>query len=161
MVTIRLHIKNHLAEYLNGKYYHRDKGCVCIPDHLDLYHKIWDLLLKRPDNCPPERFGNIILGLPDRRIGKDPATYNYLGERSIRLIERSIEILFFRELHEQLDFNKRELNIQYQDTVFLFKAKYGIESLTDDALIKDFYRYRELIRQRKVRRKYEKTSRKR
>lgn len=158
MVTTRIHIKSHLAEYLIGKYFDRDKQCVCLPDHLDLYHTIWDLLVKRPDNCPVDPEGNITLGLPDRRIGKDPAYYNYLGERSIRLIEKRVEILFFGELHLELDYNKKEFGTPYQDVVHKFKCKYHIDSITDDALIKDFYRYREIIRQKKKRRKYTKKS---
>ncbi len=144
MVIVKICLKKqYLAEFLTGKYFSKEKDCVQIPDHLDLYHKVWDLLSKRPTNSAPELTGNVSLGLPDRRIGKDPATYNYLSYRALKIIEKSLRNLFFRELHECLEFNKKEHKINYIDTVFLFKKKYMIESVTDDALIKEFYRYRE------------------
>jgi len=155
MITTKINIKPHLAEYLRGKYYNPEKECVCLPDKLDLYHTIWDLLVKRPADHPIDT-GNLELGLPTRRIGKDPVYYNYLGERSIKIIEKRIELLFYAELRQTLDENKQQFSIDYQDTVFEFINKYCIESITPDALLKDFYRWRENIRKRRKRRAYRK-----
>lgn len=152
---MKFYLKKHLAEYLNGKYYCRERGCVVLPDMLDLYHTVWNLMQKRPMCSPVCLEGNVCLGLPDRRVGKDPAVYNYLSARSIKLIERCVEVLFFCEIRELMEENKRERYIQYIDSAYMFKAKYGIESITDDALIKDYYRYRERLRQRTKKRKYE------
>lgn len=156
MVKTNIEIKGHLAEYLNGKYFNHEEDCVCLPDSLDLYHAIWDFMIKRPKDCQVDPPGNVSLGLPDRRVGKDPATYNYLGERSVSFIEKRVETMFFAELRSELDINKQQYGINYLDTVYWFINKYKIESITADALIKDFYRWREVIRRRKVRRNYNK-----
>lgn len=113
-------------------------------------------MIKRPKDCQVDPPGNVCLGLPDRRAGKDPATYNYLGERSVAFIEKRVETMFFAELRAELDTNKQQHGINYLDTVYWFINKYKIESITADALLKDFYRWREVIRQRKVRRNYKK-----
>lgn len=153
MIKIHFNIKSHLAEYLNGKYYDKEQECVCLPDKLDLYHTIWNLLEKVPVNCKPNLEGNLCLGIPTRRIGKDPATYNYLGERSLKIITKRVEALFFGELRAKLDIGKNLHGLDYQDVIHEFKCKFLIDSITDDALTKDFYRWRELIR-KKDKRKY-------
>lgn len=160
MIKICITLKSHLAEYLNGKYLNRDQECVCLPDKLDLYHTIWNLLEKVPVNCRPNLEGNLCLGLPDRRLGKDPAIYNYLGQRSIQIITLRVEALFFGELRSRLDIGKNIHGRRYQDIVYEFKCEYMIDSITDDALLKDFYRWREKIRQRDKRKYLKKTHKK-
>lgn len=154
MVTAQLTIKPHLAEYLNSKYFDAEHGCIVLPDKLDLYHTIWDLLEKRPINRQVDVKGNVTLGLPNRREGKDPSYFNYLGERSIKIINNRVETMFFAELRQELDDNKQKHGTVYLDTAHTFMCKYCIESISSDALIKDFQRWREIIRQRKERRKY-------
>lgn len=155
MIKIRINIKAHLAEYLIGKYFNEDQQCVCLPDKLDLYHTIWNLLEKVPVNCQPLLEGNLCLALPSRRLGKDPETYNYLGERSIHIVSKRIEALFLGDLRSRLDAGKHLHTLQYQDVVHEFKCQYMIDSITDDALLKDFYRWRNNIR-KKEKRKYQK-----
>ena len=158
MITTQINLTNYLAEYLSGKYYDPELRCVHIPDSLDLYHTIWDLLQKRPVDCPADEKGNIVLALPDRRTGKDPAYYNYLGIRSIKMINKRVENLMYSELFQLLDENKNKLGTEYLESVYLFKCKYCIESISDDGLLKRFQRWRELIRQRKSKRKYRKNT---
>jgi len=155
MIATKITIKQHLAEYLNGKYYNPDNECVVLDDKLDLYHTIWNLTEKRPVNCPIDS-GNLTIGLPSRRIGKNPEVYNYLGERSVRIINKRVETLFFAELRQRLDDNKHQEGIEYLDTVYEFINKYCIESITPDALLKDFYRWRDVVRKRKKKRSYRK-----
>lgn len=159
MVTTKINIKSHLAEYLNGKFPYKnetsDEESVRFPDKVDLYHTIWNLLEKRPVNCPVDK-GNCSIALPSRREGKDPRYYNYLGERSVKIIERKAETFFFAELHDLLDENKHRHGITYLDTVHEFMRMYNIESITPDALLKDYYRWREVVRKKKYRRRYKK-----
>ena len=157
MVRTRINIKEHLAEYLNAKYFNPDEECVCLPDKLDLYHTIWNLLEKFPQGCKPLNTGNLTLGVPDRRGGKDPAYYNYLGERSIKIINRKVETLFLAELHDKLDHNKHVHGIEYQNTAHEFLCKYKIESISIDGVLKNYYRWRDVIRQKGARRKYKKS----
>ncbi|MCL3853546.1 hypothetical protein M1P97_19880 [Parabacteroides sp. GYB001] len=155
MVTTKIEIKKHLAEYVHGKYNDCMPGPVFLPDREDLYHVVYDLLEKRPVSCLPDS-GNLELGIPDRRIGKSPDTYNYLGARSCRIISQKIEVLFWAELHSLIDENKHLYGIQYIETVAYFMRKYGIQSITEDALLKNYYRWRDKVRKKSKRRGYAK-----
>lgn len=153
MITTRIDIKEHLAEYVRGKYNHCDPGPVFLPDREDLYHTLFDLLEKRPISSQLDR-GNLELGLPDRRIGKSPETYNYLGARSCRIISQKIEAQFWAEIHDLIDENKHMYGIQYIETVAYFMRKYGIQSISEDALLKNYYRWRDKVRKKSKRRQY-------
>lgn len=161
MITTKIQIKPHLAEYCYGKFSGCSRDPVRFPHRLDVYHTIWDLMQKRPVNCPVDT-GNLEIILPNSRKkdefekSKDPQVYNYLGERSARIIERQIEVSMFAELHDLLDDNKHMFGIDYKETVFQFMSKYGIDSITEDALIKNFYRWRDVTRRKKLRRNYRK-----
>lgn len=163
MVTTKINIKSHLSEYCYGKFSHCSDEPVRFPDSFDLYHSIWNLMQKRPVNCPSDS-GNLEIVLPCRRkndgpVRKDPQVYNYLGERSAKIIERKIEVLMFAELHDRLDENKHKFGIEYVETVFEFMNQYAITSITEDALIKNYYRWRDVTRRRKIRRNYTKNVR--
>jgi hypothetical protein len=161
MITSKIHIKPHLAEYCYGKFSLCTTDPVRFPDNYDIYHTIWNLMTKRPVNCPADS-GNLEIHLPNRRkqeedrIGKDPVVYNYLGLRAAKIIERKVEVMMFSELHDKLDENKHFLGIDYIDTVYEFMKKYQVNSITEDALLKNYYRWREVVRRRKIRRNYKK-----
>ncbi len=153
MITSKITVKDHLAEYLQGKYNHCEPGPIRFPDKEDLYVTIFDLTERRPKNCHVDK-GNLELVLPDRREGKSPETYNYLGQRSAGIIEKKIETKFWAELHEMMDENKHQFCIQYIETVAYFMRKYGIHSISEDALLKNYYRWRNNVRQKRNRRSY-------
>lgn len=155
MVTVRICIKKHLEEYLRGKYCACQDIPVVFPDTADIYHAIFDLMEKRPANVGEPR-GDLEIALPDRAIGKDPAWYNYLGERSQRIIERKVELMFWAELHDLVDHNKHIYGGEYAETVYSFMRKYDIESITEDALLKNYYRWREKVRRKDKKRSYNK-----
>ena len=115
------------------------------------------MAIRRKNEDPAD--ANLHIALPKRRIGKDPRYHNYLSPRSAKLIEDEIKRMFNRELHtvlEDNDANGRPVN--NIDVVYRFMNDYMIESITDGALLKNFYRYRENIRKKKYRRKYTKRS---
>lgn len=149
MTTTRIEVPEHLREYLENKYA-EGKSPVRLPNELDLYHTIYDLLEKRPVNHPVDS-GNLELVLPERSVGKRPETYNYLGIRSQRIIVKKIETMMWAEVHELLDSMKHRDGIDYKDSVHLFICKYRIESLTEDAFLKNYYRWRGIVRRRKKR----------
>lgn len=155
MVTAKITIKEHLQEYIEGKFNHCQSGPVALPDNSDLYHTIFDLTERKPVNINKSD-GNLEISLPDRREGKDPAYYNYLGERSQRIIERKIESKFWAELHDQIDENKHLYGIEYAETIFSFMRKYDINSITEDALMKNYYRWRDRVRKKSKKRAYNK-----
>jgi len=157
-MTSRIEIKPHLQEYVTGKFNNLANGPVRFPDSLDLYHTIYDLLRRRPADAPPIDRGNLEIILPVRTNGKKVEYYNYLGQRSAAIIEKKIETMLWAELHDQLDEQKHRYGVEYIDTVHHFMCKYCIESISEDALLKNYYRWRHKVRQRTKRRDYKKSA---
>ena len=152
-MTTSIIIQPYLAEYIYGKYNNGATEAVKIPDSSDLYHIIWEYMQKRPKEVSPVDEGNLIICLPERRIGKNPLVYNYLSKRATKGIEKFIKNMFNQELHDTLmDNDKRGHLFDNIDVVYRFLNLYAIESITADALLKNFYRYRESLRQKKKRR---------
>lgn len=161
MVTTKITVEAHLAEYLVGKYSGDfETSTIKLPDKTDIYHLIYDLLEKRPVNCKKDE-GNIEIVLPDRRVGdlaggKSPERYNYLGRRSQEIINKRIKIMMRAEMHALLDENKHVFGIDLIQSVHYFMCKYGIESITEDALLKDYQRWQDNLRRRSKKRAYKK-----
>lgn len=156
MITTKIEIASHLAEYCRGKWCDNEAGIVSFPPMTELYVMIYDLTIKRPANVHIDK-GNLEIALPACRaisgqpIRKNPEVYNYLSDRAARMVEKRIRILMRAELHEYLDENKHRYGIDYIESVHAFRCKYQIESIQDDALLKDHQRWRECVRQRKKR----------
>ena len=154
MTTTRLLIPEHLKEYLTGRFGDFNQAVpVRIPNEFDLYHIIFDLLEKRPANCMVDR-GNLELVLPERNLGKRPENYNYLGSLSQQIITQKIELMMWAEVHDFMDEQKHRYGIDYKDSVHVFILKYGIESLSEDAFLKNYYRWRGKVRRREKKRAY-------
>jgi hypothetical protein len=156
MVSVDISIKKHLEEYVIGKFGDFKNAPVVFPDNLDLYHLLYDLLCKRPSNTPGA-VGTLRIALPNRREGKNPEYYNYLSKRSCRILESRIETMFWAELHDLIDYNKHILGIEYSETIYTFMLKYDISSISEDAIIKNYYRWRDRVRHRKRKREYNKS----
>lgn len=150
MITTRIQVPEHLREYMSAKCECDEGKAIRIPDKLDLYHYIYDLLEKRPADHPIDK-GNLEIILPERSVGKRPESYNYLGIRSQRIIAKKIETMMWSEVHDLLDAMKHREGIEYKDAVHLFICKYRIESLTEDAFLKNYYRWRGIVRRREKR----------
>jgi hypothetical protein len=150
MITTKITIKPHLAEYIKSKFGGETDGCIRFSERLDIYHTIWDLTERRPVQCPPDS-GNLEIVLPDRREGKSPETYNYLGKKAQKIIERRIENIFIAELHDYVIEEKNRYGTSYIEAIFLFSRKYAIESISEDGLKKNCYRWIRTLRIRKKR----------
>ena len=138
-----------MAEYVQEKF-GTHEGYIRFPDSLDIYHIIWDMVEKRPQRCGKD-YGNIEIILPKRREGKSPVSYNYLGVRSQRIIERKIEVMFWAEFRSLIDYMYHSQGVKIFETIIMFMEKYGIESISDDALKKNYYRWRKKVRNEKKR----------
>ena len=151
MVTTKITIEAHLAEYCWSKFSADPDGApVKFPDNLDIYHLIYDLLEKRPINSSRDQ-GNLEIILPDRREGdlaggKSPERFNYLGIRSQKILNKKIKLMMRAELHDLIDENKHKFGIDQIQSVHYFMKKYCIESITEEALQKDYQRWRDNIR---------------
>ena len=157
MITTRIQIEPYLAEYIRGKYYDETVGTVRFPSHSDIYVTIYDLMEKRPVNCPSDR-GNLEFMLPDRREanfagGISPEQFNYISIRGTRFLEKRFRALMWAELHEVMDENKHLHGVEFKETVFTFMKRYSIASIQEDGLLKNYQRWRDSFR-RKTKRAY-------
>lgn len=150
MITVKATVEPHVAEYIRGKFYDREARVVRFPPTLDIYILIYDLLQKRPATNPVDS-GNLEFALPERREGKDPLTYNYLSGRAQKILSDKLRLMMWTELHDLMDENKHINGIQFKESVFLFMRKYNIESITEDALLKNYQRWRDKQRRKKKR----------
>lgn len=155
MITTRIQIESYLAEYVRGKYYDETVGTVRFPSSSDIYVTVYDLMEKRPVNCPADR-GNLEFMLPDRREanfagGKSPEQFNYISVRGTAILEKRLRALMWAELHELMDENKHLHGIEFKETVFTFLKKYNISSIQEDGLLKNYQRWRGSFRRKKKR----------
>jgi hypothetical protein bacD2_22939 len=157
MTTVKIHCEPYVCEYIRAKYFDPEAGAVRFPSSLDVYILVYDLLQKRPVGCGVDE-GNLEFALPDRREanragGKSPEQFNYLSRRSGKIIADKLRLMLWAELHDLMDENKHILGIQFKETVYVFMRRYAIESITEDALLKNYQRWRDRMR-RRVKRPY-------
>lgn len=150
MISVKINVPEHIAEYITAKYYDNETGCVRFPANSDIYVMIFDLLQRRPQSSPVDT-GNLEFALPDRRIGKSPETYNYLSARSASMLADKMRLMMWSELHDFMDEQKHDKGQQFKDSVFIFMRRYSIESISEDALLKNYQRWRYKVRRRKKR----------
>ncbi len=157
MVTTKLNIKQHLAEYCIGKWGSDFKEPVRFPAGIELYVSLYSLTIKRPKNITTEK-GNLEVVIPVRRekdevlgIYKNPNVYNYISERGSRILQRQIEALFWAELHTEINQEHFVKGRYIKDAVYTFMCKYRIKSITEDALLKNYQRWRSKINKKKKR----------
>lgn len=158
MITTKINIRPHLAEFLYGKYNNCDfDSPISFSTMDDIYHLIWMLMRKRPANFSPIDTGNVIIYLDEKHEGKNPSVYNYLDDASQKIIDLKVEALFYLELHSRIEDNRMEgCPITTLQLIHAFMMDYSIESISEDALYKNDQRHREKTRKRRVRRIYNK-----
>ena len=162
MISTKITVEPLLAQYCYAKYSSDPEGSMPVrfADHLDVYHLVYNLLEKRPVNCPRDN-GNLEIVLPDRRQGdvpggKSPERFNYLGQRSQGIINKKLKLMMRAELHDFIDENKHRFGIDQLQSVHCFMKKYCIDSLSEDALLKDYQRWRDRVRRSSLKRPYKK-----
>lgn len=161
--TVGIHIEPYLAEYVSNKFKNDPKtGAVKIPYTTDLYFVVWNLMAKPKPSSMATDIGdaaaNLRIHLPNRRHGaeelpgKNPAYYNYLSPSSAKQIEAAVRLMFNFELHRLLMENEEQGRPKRNlDLVYGFIHTYQLKSATPDALLKNFYRYRNRICPKKPR----------
>jgi hypothetical protein len=91
MITTKIKIECHLAEYCIGKWGNDFTEPVHFPANSDLYITIYDLTQRRPVNIHHDT-GNLEIALPVRRdapdfdFRKNPEVYNYISDRSSEIL---------------------------------------------------------------------------
>ena len=156
---INIKIEGYLAEYILAKFKKNENGeKIVIPSNNDLYFCIWHHMSKPNERARLTEEGNLRIVLPCRRSGakegpwKDPAYYNYISQAGVKEIEACIRLQFNFELHRVLleneEFGHKQRNI---DVVYDFIRTYQLKSISPDALLKNYYRYRARIRPKRTR----------
>ena len=150
MITTRFMVEPVVAEYITAKYYDETVGVVRFPASLDICLVIRDLVSLRPEDAGIDR-GNLEIALPDTRegrasLGKNPQRYNYISERAAKILNKRMKLMLWADLHHTMDENKHLRGIQFKDSVYMFMTRYGIQSLSEDALLKNYQRWRDDLR---------------
>ncbi len=155
MITIKIQVKEYLAEYCRAKYSSEFEGIVKFPSQGLLVWQIYMLLQKRPVIMGVDK-GNLEFLVPysKEKVGviKNPEVYNYINEKGRKLIQRYLFNEFWFDAVNFLNENKLRYGIDYKDSAFLFLSNYNITSLSANAIVKKNYRYREEKKKYKVKR---------
>ena len=152
-------IEDYLAEYITAKFKKNESGGkIEVPSNNDLYFCLWHHMSKPNGRAQPSEGCNLRIALPCRRSGaaegpwKDPAYYNYISQAGVKEVEACIRLQFNFELHRVLleneEFGHKRRNI---DVVYDFIRTYELKSISPDALLKNYYRYRARIRPKRTR----------
>lgn len=155
-------IEPYLAEYAKNKFASGGRDdAIRIPYNSEFYHCVWEHMAKRRSDQPLQTDGNLRILLPSRRMTEDgplknPSYYNYLSPAAVSLIERYLRRQFNYEFHQVMLDNENLGRPERQlDLAIDFIRRYRLESITEDALLKNFQRYRMRLHPR-PKRKYEK-----
>lgn len=149
MMTTKIKVDQHLAEYAIGKWGTDFQQPVRFPDYTDLYHTVTDLTRKRPCGVYFDE-GNLEICLPTKdkdgeQIRKNPIVYNYICPESSKIINKKLKLIFWVEVHDFLLTEKHKKGQDFIESAFIFLNKYCISSITPDALIKNFKRLRDKL----------------
>lgn len=156
--VVSIRIEPYLAEYIAEKYeIDTATGGLRIPCSSDLYFCVWEQMSRQRSNQPDLTDGNLRIHLPFRKAiqgapYKNPAYYNYLSAAATKEIEGQIRRMFNFELHRVLleneEFGRQRKNL---DVIYDFIQTYRLKSISADALLKNFYRFRNRLRPKKIR----------
>ncbi|MGL4858971.1 MAG: hypothetical protein ACRC5A_04395 [Enterobacteriaceae bacterium] len=151
MITTRFALKPHLNEWLRAKFNARAEDAIRLTPNSDLYILLWDLVRKRPAHAQVDR-GNCEIALPVRREGKRPDSWNWLSQEAIRQFEKRVETLMWAEIHSYIDHQAQAFGYGYMTAIANYMAEYRLESISEDALQKHYYRWRRKVRPQSRRR---------
>jgi len=161
-MTTKITIDKHLAEYCIGKWGDGETKIVSFPTNTDLYITIYDLLIKRPIDCQTDN-GTLEIKLPVRRANddygfrKNPEIYNYLSKRSCRTLNKRISKIMWGDFHGFMVNQRHSISrpknekLYNIDIVHMFRCKYMIEAISEDAFLKNFYRWDNVLNKKEKR----------
>lgn len=155
-----IQIEPYLAEYAKKRFVlNRNNGALVIPSGSDLYHCVWHHMSRPPQGADCSKTGNFHISLPCRRSGsdegpwKDPAYYNYLSPAAARAVEGCIRRMFNYEFHTMMLENDEQGRLRrHVEVVDDFIRQYQLQSITSDALLKNYQRFRARLHTKRPRR---------
>lgn len=144
-MTTKIELPKHLSEYLKGKF-GTEGDVVRFTPNSSLYYIFIELLERRPAGIPVDH-GNTEIHIPSPRSsrmkgGKPAESFNYISQTGAAVLAKAAGLMMKVESHEFFDENKHVKGQCYIESAYSFLQKYGIESLTPEALLKDYQRWR-------------------
>lgn len=161
---VSVRVEPYLAEYAQSVYgCGRQDGAVKIPYTSTLYHVLWYNMHRRPADCVDPADGNLRILLPDSRMlardegmRKNPRYWNWLPPRGVQAIEHCLLSQFNYEFRTSMMENEESGRPCNQfEVVWQFMHRHRLTQITEDALLKNFQRYRRKLYPKRVR-KYDK-----
>lgn len=163
-MTATIQVPQHLAEYARNLFgTGRGDGSVRFPYSTVTYHLLVDGMSRQRDGQPPVT-GNLVVVLPspdaaDEGVTKNPRYYCHIPIRTQHLIGASLRHRFNYEFLTMMTENElRGRPVPHLTMIRRWLRSRGIRSISEDALVKKFRRYRRLLYPKTVR-KYEKKAR--
>lgn len=137
-------------------------GSVKFPYTSTMYHCLVEGMSKQVPSGGGARDGNLMVVLPsaDTADGgpvKNPRWYRYVTQRAAALINAALKRRFYYEFLTEMMRNELQGRpVPHLTLVRRFLRRNGIRSLSEDALLKKFQRYRRKISPGKVRKYHKK-----
>lgn len=143
MKTVKLTLKPYLAEYLQKKYPAAESGLVKIPPASELY----DLLLSsmRCDQKEPADDWNveIILPNPSPSSGCRRSRRHYgLSSAARSRIARAVYVMYWSDCHRYIERRIHVYGDLIIDAASQFVNEYGLMRSNEDAILKNYQRWR-------------------
>jgi len=158
-----IRIEPYLAEYAKNCWGSaRRNGAIKIPYTSEFYHLVYELMAKPSANAHEWTDTNLDIILPHRTqcedgVLKNIRYYYYLSPKSALKIEHWLRRRFNFEFYGiMMDNEMQGRPVSNLEVVRSFIRSHGLESITEDALIRSFRRYRHRAYPKKVR-KYKKS----
>lgn len=151
MTTATLLVPAYLCEYVRALYSDfSDAGAVRFPPSSDLSQLLTSAMCRRRAGgvaVPPDMadFVSLPVVLPTAG-GKRAETFCCLSADGQRRIVHRLRVMLWAELHGWLDDCLHRRGWSLQEGVRLFCLRWGITTLTEGALLKNYYRWRQRVR---------------
>lgn len=143
-----LYLPAYLCEYVRALYADfSDERAVRFPPSSDLSQLLLSAMCRRRQGggpVPPD-FVPLSVVLPTGG-GKRAVTFCCLSADGQRLIVRRLRSMLWAELHGWLDDCLHRRGWTLQESVRLFCLRWGITTLSEGALLKNYYRWRQRVR---------------
>ncbi|WP_349913031.1 hypothetical protein, partial [Bacteroides cellulosilyticus] len=141
MITVTIQVKPYLAAYLQSAYAHCTiEGAIRFTKNQNLYSCLLQLTTPRPKGVSWRDQGNITFSLPCPSVGKDPRTYNYLGEEAVKILEQEINYEMRMDYYRFLRRNKFKNGMMFTRATELYLEEHGMmELIPEETLLKSYF----------------------
>ena len=116
------------------------EGAIRFTKNQNLYSCLLQLTTPRPKGVSWRDQGNITFSLPCPSVGKDPRTYNYLGEEAVKILEQEINYEMRMDYYRFLRRNKFKNGMMFTRATELYLEEHGMmELIPEETLLKSYF----------------------